>query len=69
MKKVREVSSVVWELLEGKKTYIGTVITFIAGGLYFVKAIDEETAKWLAGFGALVMSIGFRSAIQKAIEK
>jgi len=69
MKNLREALSVPWNLLDGKKTYLGVAITFIAGGLWFTKVIDEETAKWIAGFGGLVMSVGFRSAIQKAIEK
>ncbi len=60
------------KLIDGKKTYIGAAIIFIAGG---VKAlcdlpvvgvcIDDDTYKVVAAFGGAVAVYGVRRALKK----
>jgi hypothetical protein len=65
MRKLREFSSALWNMLDGYKTKIGVVIIFVAGGLKALNKIDEETYKLLLTFGGAVSVYGLRDAIRK----
>ena len=65
MKRIKDFSSLVWELLDGKKTYIGSIIVFIAGGLKALGKIDEKTFDILMSLGGAVAVYGIRDAIRK----
>lgn len=54
-----------WVLLDGKKTYLGAAVVFIAGGLLALKKIDDETYKWLITLGEAIALVGLRSAFKK----
>lgn len=56
-------------LLDGKKTYIGGAIIFIAGGLYALKQIDKETFEMIVAFGGSVAIYGLRKAQAKLNDK
>ena len=53
------------EFLDGKKTFIGSVIIFIAGGFKALGKIDDETFQWLVALGGAVAAYGLRQAIRK----
>lgn len=53
------------EWLDGKKTYIGGFIVFMAGGLLAIKVIDQQTFEWLATIGGAITAVGIRSALKK----
>lgn len=53
----------VLEFLNGKKTYIGGAIIFVAGGLLALNVIDDETFKVLSAFGGAIAIGGFRHAL------
>lgn len=53
------------QYLEGKKTYIGAAVVFIAGGLYALGIIDEKQFEIILTMGGAVLGYGLRSAIRK----
>jgi hypothetical protein len=59
----------VWSFLDGKKSVIGGVIVFVAGGLYAIKAIDQSTFDWLAGIGGVIATFGIGAKAQKMFGK
>jgi hypothetical protein len=61
MKQVKKV----WEWLDGKKTFIGSLVIFIAGGLKALGKIDENTFNWLVALGGAISVYGIRDAIKK----
>jgi len=68
MRKIRGFSSALWGFLDGKKTFIGALVIFVAGGLKALNKIDEETYKLLLTFGGAVSIYGLRDAIRKLEE-
>jgi len=54
MRKLRDFSSAVWNLLDRKKTFVGALIIFVASGLKALNKIDDETYKLLLTFGGVV---------------
>ena len=57
--------SKILEFLDGKKSYIGAAIVFIAGGLWALKIIDDKTFQVLVTIGGSVSVVGIRSALKK----
>ncbi|GIW70241.1 MAG: hypothetical protein KatS3mg101_0988 [Patescibacteria group bacterium] len=55
----------IWEFLDGKKTFIGSAVIFIAGGLKALGKIDENTFNWLVALGGAISVYGIRDAIKK----
>ncbi len=53
------------EFFEGKKTFIGSAIVFVAGGLKALGKIDEQTFQWLVAVGGAISVYGLRQAIRK----
>lgn len=51
-------------MLQGKKTYIGIAILFIAGGLKAIGFIDESMFQMIATLGAGVTAFGLRKAVK-----
>lgn len=51
--------------LDGRKTFIGAAILFVAGGLLALKAIDQKTFEIIAVVAASISVAGLRSAIKK----
>lgn len=68
MNRIKNALSIPANLLDGKKSYIGFVITFLAGGLYFTGNLDQETAQVIASIGGLVAAVGIRHAMEKIIK-
>ena len=56
------------EFLDGKKTFIGGGIIFIAGGLKALKAINQEVFEVLIAIGGAIATYGLRSALKKFFE-
>ena len=54
-----------WEWLNGKKTYIGAAVVFIAGGSKALGWIDDETFTWVAAIGGAISVFGLRAALKK----
>lgn len=55
----------IWGFLDGKKTYIGSAVIFVAGGLKALGKIDDSTFSWLVAIGGAISVYGIRSAIRK----
>ena len=53
------------EFLNGKKTYIGAAIVFVAGGLLATKTIDQNTFEILVSIGGSIAAFGIRLALKK----
>lgn len=53
------------QFLDGKKTIIGGIIIFVAGGLKAIKAIDESVFEALIAVGGAISVFGVRAAIRK----
>lgn len=53
------------DFLDGKKTYLGTAIVFVAGGLLALKVIDQRTFEILVTIGGSIGAFGLRQAISK----
>ena len=51
--------------LDGRKTFIGAAILFVAGGLLALKAIDQKTFEIIAVIAASISVVGLRMAIKK----
>jgi len=51
--------------LDGKKTYLGGVVIFIAGGLKAINVIDQVAFELLLSFGAAITAGGIRHAVKK----
>jgi len=58
-----------WDLLEGKKTFIGAAVVFVAGGLKALNSIDESTFAVLAALGGAISVFGLRSALNNLRKK
>lgn len=52
------------QYLEGKKTYIGGAVIFLAGGLFALGWIDEAVRDALIALGGGIAVVGFRSAMK-----
>jgi len=57
-----KILSNIWGWLDGKKTFIGASVVFVAGGLHAIKTIDQATFEWLAALGGSISVIGLRLA-------
>ncbi len=68
MSKSKRIPAKVWDWLEGKKTYIGAIIIFVAGGLRALEKIDEQTYNTLLTIGGAVSIYGIRNALKKMEE-
>ena len=53
------------EFIDGKKTYFGAVILFIAGGARALGWIDQKTFEIIATIAASITAYGLRHAIKK----
>lgn len=53
------------DFLDGKKTFIGSAIVFVAGGLKALGKIDDKTFEWLVAVGGSIAVYGLRVAIKK----
>ena len=62
---MRETLTKIWEFLDGKKSFIGAVVIFVAGGLKALGRIDEETFQMIVGIGGAIAVFGIRAAISK----
>ena len=51
--------------LDGRKTFIGAAILFVAGGLLALKVIDQKTFEIIAVIAASISVVGLRMAIKK----
>lgn len=65
MRKAREFKVKIWDFLDGKKTYIGASVIFVAGGLKALGKIDEEIYQTLVTLGGAISVFGIRDAIRK----
>ena len=68
MKRIKDFSSSIWNILDGHKTHLGALIVFVVGGLHASGKIDDETMKLIIAFGGAVSIYGIRDAIRK-VEK
>ena len=59
----------IWDFLDGKKSFIGAGVVFIAGGLKALGKIDENTFEAAVAVGGAIAAIGVRFAIKKMIKK
>jgi hypothetical protein len=57
------------DFLDGKKTYIGAGIMFVAGGLKAINAIDQQTFEIIAAFAGVVITVGLRLAVKDLVSK
>lgn len=57
-----------WQILDGRKRYIGLTIMFIGGGLQSAGFIDEELRNTIVAFGVTIASFGFGAFFQKRIK-
>lgn len=55
----------IWETLDGRKSYIGAALLFVAGGLLALKVIDQKTFEVIAVVAGSISVIGLRSALSK----
>ncbi len=55
----------IWDKLDGKKSYIGAIIIFLAGGFRALDVLDEEMYKILLTLGGSVAVLGLRGAIAR----
>ena len=69
LKNVKDLSSLVWNLLDGKKSYIGGLVIFISGGLKALGKIDDDLFQILVTLGGAISVYGIRQAILKASKK
>ena len=53
------------EFLDVRKSYLGALVIFVAGGLNALKLIDDATFKALFAVGGAVSVVGLRAAIKK----
>lgn len=53
------------EFLDGKKTFIGSAIIFIAGGFKALGKINDDTFQWLVAIGGAISMYGLRQAVRK----
>lgn len=53
------------KFLEGKKTYFGAVVVFVAGGLLALGYIDQKTFEWVVAVGGSITAYGMRDAIKR----
>ena len=51
--------------LDGKKSYIGGTIVFIAGGLKAIGVIDDSVFQIMISIGGAISVWGLRAAIKK----
>jgi hypothetical protein len=63
-----KIYSKIVNFLDGKKTYIGGAIIFIAGGLKAIKVIDQGVFEAMIAIGGAISAFGIRSAIRKICE-
>jgi hypothetical protein len=59
----------VWSFLDGKKSIIGGIVVFIAGGLYAIGVIDKTIFDWVVGAGGIVATFGLGAKAQKMLGK
>lgn len=64
------------EFLNGKKTYIGGAILFVAGGFNALcrapelgVCLDDKSFEMVAAIGVGVIAVGLRHAISKVLER
>ena len=69
MSKIKDGLSMVWNLLDGHKTKIGTAIVFVGGGLYAIKVIGKETFDMIVLFGGAISGVGLTHAFYKTFLK
>ena len=55
----------IWDKLDGKKSYIGAIIIFLAGGFRALDVLDEEMYKILLALGGSVSVLGLRGAMSR----
>jgi len=55
----------IWSLLDGKKTYVGAVIIFIAGGFNALGKLENNVFEAIVAFGGAVSAFGLRDALKK----
>jgi len=65
VKRISDLGSLIWGLLDGHKTHIGALIVFVAGGFNAIGKIDENAMKMIIAFGGAVAIYGIRDAIKK----
>jgi len=58
----------IWNFLDGKKSFIGAAVIFIAGGLKALGKLDEKTFEILITLGGAVAAVGIRMAVKKLEE-
>ena len=68
MKKLKRLFNTVWQFLEGKKSFIGALVIFVAGGLKALGKIDDKTFQWIVTIGGAISVYGLRQAL-KEMEK
>jgi len=51
--------------LDGKKSFLGGTIVFIAGGLWALKVIDQKTFEVLVALGGAIAVFGLRLALNR----
>ena len=69
MNKIKDGITLIWNLLDGHKTKIGTTIVFIGGGLYAIKVISKETFDLIVVFGGAISGLGLTHAFYKTFLK
>ena len=63
MKRAKELSSLVWELLKGKKTYIAAIAALVYG------FIQNEPQMLITGLGLLGLRHGLSTELARLIKK
>ena len=54
-----------WDFLDGKKTFIGAAIIFLAGGAKALNVIDQGLFESLAAICGAIAAYGLRMALKK----
>lgn len=60
--------STIATFLEGKKTYIGAAVIFIAGGMKATKNIDDQAYQMLFDTGMAISVLGLRAFLEKVFK-
>ena len=66
---IRELPKNIWAFLDGKKSFIGAAIIFIAGGFKALGKIEDGAFEALVAVGGAIAAFGLRSALGKLLGK
>ena len=68
IKKSVDIFKSIWSWLSGKKTTIGAIVAFVAGGLFQLGLIDQGTLDTIIKYDLLILGIGIGHKAIKTIK-